>query len=152
MFPLVVSQCRKQQRRIEHQRAERALSPPPFTPPPLCSPFPSSRSNRAWKAVYTPDSLKPSLSLFSVSLSLWNPPLLLHPLPTSIFSRGTRKKMSGYWRGSASMALSQKRLCIQPTYGHVFQILSLFNQTHQSQANFLSCTVAGQKLHLRADA
>lgn len=49
------------------------------------------------------------------------------------------------------MALSQKRQCIQPTSGHVFQILSLFNQTHQSQANFLSCTVAGQKSHLRAD-
>lgn len=34
-------------------------------------------------------------------------------------------------------ALSQKRQCIRQTYGHAFKILSLFNQTHQSNAHFL---------------
>lgn len=34
-------------------------------------------------------------------------------------------------------ASSQKRQCIRQTYGHAFKILSLFNQTHQSNAHFL---------------
>lgn len=36
-------------------------------------------------------------------------------------------------------ALSQERRRIRQTYGHVFKILSLFNQPHQSRANFPFC-------------
>lgn len=146
------SQRRKQQRRIKHHPAERALSPAPFTPftpppRPVLHSLPSPRSY-AREAVCTPDSPKRSLSLFSVSLSLWNPPLLPpppYPLPTSTFSPGSSPTEEQHEEDIRILkmfciqALSQKRWCIRQTYGRIFKILSLFNQTHQSWANFLFC-------------
>lgn len=120
----------------------------PSLPPPFLHSLPFPRSYLTREAVCTPDSPERSLSLFSVGLSLWNPPLLPHcslPTSTSIFSPSSSPTEEQHEEDVRILkmfciqALSQKRRCIRQTYGHVFKILSLFNQAHQSWANFLFC-------------
>lgn len=88
------------------------------------------------------------------SPSLAPTPLVAHlhlhllPAPTALpLRKSSMKKTSPLPRMFCIQALSQKRLCIRQTYGCVFKILSLFKQSHQSSANFLSlCGWSGRRL------
>lgn len=79
----------------------------------------------------------PSSSFSSSSNPLYPPPPLAYCPPPSPSSRLPA------WRRHQDIEVrlpgsQPKRDCIRQTYGHAFKILSLFNQTHQSNAHFLS--------------
>lgn len=87
------------------------------------------------------------ITLLSQPVVLKFTPPLLNSLPTStsVFSPGSSPTEEQHEEDIRILkmfgiqALSQKRRCIRQTYGRIFKILSLFNQTHQSPANFLFC-------------
>lgn len=141
----------------------------PFTPsapsPILRSlPFPCSYLGR--EGVCTRDSPKRSLSLSSVGLSLWNPPLLLSlisppPPPPHLLSiplshplwKSSGKKTAGYWRCSASRLRAKKRQCIYGRHMATFSksYLYLTRPINHKQISF-SALVAWQKACSSTDA
>lgn len=138
------SQRRKQQRRIKHHPAERALSPAPFTPfpPSPLSPLPSLslQLSRAGSSLHPRQPRALIIAFLSRPVALKSTPPSPFSLPTStsIFSPSSSPTEEQHEEDVRILkmfciqALSQKRRSIRQTYGHVFKILSLFNQAHQS--------------------
>lgn len=96
------------------------------------------------------------IALLSQPVVLKSTPPLLNPSPTSTsaFSPGSspteeqREEDVRILKMFGVPARSQKRRCIRQTYGRIFNVLSLFNQTHQSPANFLFCAGGRAKASL----
>lgn len=131
----------------EHQTSSswEGTFPSTFQSPFTLLAVPSPRSYRAWGSSLRPR--QPQALIIAplrqpVALKSTPPPpspvahLHLRPLPWQ-HEEDIRILRFGF------QAPSQKDMCIQQTYGHAFKILSLFNQTHQSNVRFLS-GVGGQ--------